>query len=465
MLLASLVRSTVVPVRGVGAESLMLESLLVAGESIITYRRRYRSRAQLETVLDLLLLEPDNPRSLAYQLDQLTEGVERAARPSQVRLSDEERLVLEVSTMLRVADTVGAGPALAVRSHAAAQPRRPAGGHRDPARPCGRGDRAQPLLPPGGGPSARGRTLRLARRAARLLDAVKLRIVHRTSYRYDADVSANYNEVHLVPRSLPTQTCLSNELVIEPHPSDFHERVDYFGNGVAFFSVQSPHRALTVTATSTVEATDRPTEGEGWSGEPWEQSLARFADHADTELIEARPYVLDSPLVARGGAARRVRGAVVHARPPGARGGARPHQAHPRRLRLRPGATTIATELDDVLDQREGVCQDFAHVAIAAVRSMGLPARYVSGYLETLAPPGSEKLTGVDASHAWFSVFAPGTGWVDFDPTNDRVPNERYVTTAWGRDYADVTPIKGIVFSSGGGHELTVAVDVVRLDA
>jgi transglutaminase-like putative cysteine protease len=118
-----------------------------------------------------------------------------------------------------------------------------------------------------------------------------------------------------------------------------------------------------------------------------------------------------------------------------------------------------------VLDQREGVCQDFAHVAIAAVRSMGLPARYVSGYLETLAPPGHEKLTGVDASHAWFSVFAPGTGWVDFDPTNDRVPNERYVTTAWGRDYADVTPIKGIVFSSGGGHELTVAVDVVRLDA
>jgi transglutaminase-like putative cysteine protease len=294
---------------------------------------------------------------------------------------------------------------------------------------------------------------------------MKLRIVHRTSYRYDADVSANYNEVHLVPRSLPTQTCLSNELVIEPHPSDFHERVDYFGNGVAFFSVQSPHRALTVTATSTVEATDRPTEGEGWSGEPWEQSLARFADHADTELIEARPYVLDSPLVAVG--ERHAEYAAPSFTP------GRPVLEAVRDLTrrihtdfaYRPGATTIATELDDVLDQREGVCQDFAHVAIAAVRSMGLPARYVSGYLETLAPPGREKLTGVDASHAWFSVFAPGTGWVDFDPTNDRVPNERYVTTAWGRDYADVTPIKGIVFSSGGGHELTVAVDVVRLDA
>ena len=215
---------------------------------------------------------------------------------------------------------------------------------------------------------------------------MKLRIVHRTSYRYDADVSANYNEVHLVPRSLPTQTCLSNELVIEPHPSDFHERVDYFGNGVAFFSVQSPHRALTVTATSTVEATDRPVEGEGWSGEGWEQALARFADHADTELIEARPYVLDSPLVAVG--ERHAEYAAPSFTP------GRPVLEAVRDLTsrihadfaYRPGATTIATELDDVLDQRARRLPGLRpRRHRAAVRSMGLPARYVSGYLETSA--------------------------------------------------------------------------------
>ena len=293
---------------------------------------------------------------------------------------------------------------------------------------------------------------------------MKLRIVHRTDYRYDADVSANYNEVHLVPRSLPTQTCLSNELMIEPHPSDYHEHVDYFGNSVGFFSVQAPHRSLTVTATSTVEAGSRPPEGEAWSEQPWEDALAGFGDRADPELVEARPYVLDSPLVTVG------ERHLQYAAPSFPAG--RPVLEAVRDLTARihadfayrPGATTIATELDDVFDQREGVCQDFAHVAIAAVRSMGLPARYVSGYLETVPPPGGQKLTGVDASHAWFSVYVPGTGWVDFDPTNDRVPNERYVTTAWGRDYADVTPIKGIVFSSGGGHQLSVAVDVVRLD-
>ena len=127
-----------------------------------------------------------------------------------------------------------------------------------------------------------------------------------------------------------------------------------------------------------------------------------------------------------------------------------------------PHFTTIVTPLSDVLAHRRGVCQDFAHLEIACVRAMGLPARYVSGYLETLPPPGKEKLRGADASHAWLSAYIPEQGWVDFDPTNNQIPSEQYITTAWGRDYGDVTPLKGVIFG-GGEHTLAVSVDVERL--
>jgi transglutaminase-like putative cysteine protease len=130
-----------------------------------------------------------------------------------------------------------------------------------------------------------------------------------------------------------------------------------------------------------------------------------------------------------------------------------------------PGFTTVTTPLDEVLQYRRGVCQDFAHLAVGCVRSMGLAARYVSGYLETAPPPGTERLVGGDASHAWLSVFVPGWGWLDLDPTNDKIVGSDYVTTAWGRDYADVSPLKGIVFGGGDSHMLDVAVDVARIDA
>jgi transglutaminase-like putative cysteine protease len=128
---------------------------------------------------------------------------------------------------------------------------------------------------------------------------------------------------------------------------------------------------------------------------------------------------------------------------------------------FKPGFTTIATPLSTVMQQRKGVCQDFAHLAIACVRSAGLPARYVSGYIETISPEGTEKLVGVDASHAWFSVYIPGKGWVDFDPTNNMIPSDQHITIGWGRDYADITPVRGVVLSSGA-HELKVSVDVRR---
>jgi transglutaminase-like putative cysteine protease len=128
-----------------------------------------------------------------------------------------------------------------------------------------------------------------------------------------------------------------------------------------------------------------------------------------------------------------------------------------------PGFTTISTPLSVVMQERKGVCQDFAHLAISCVHSMGLPARYVSGYLETLAPAGKEKLTGVDASHAWISVFIPGMGWVDFDPTNNQLATEQYISIGWGRDYFDIIPLKGVIMSSSS-HELTVSVDVKRME-
>ena len=131
-------------------------------------------------------------------------------------------------------------------------------------------------------------------------------------------------------------------------------------------------------------------------------------------------------------------------------------------FKFQSGFTTIATPLSVVMKERKGVCQDFAHVAIACIRSLGLPARYVSGYIETLPPPGMQKLAGVDASHAWFSVYIPGSGWVDFDPTNNIIPAERHITIGWGRDYADITPLRGVIMSSGS-HELKVSVDVRRV--
>ncbi len=130
---------------------------------------------------------------------------------------------------------------------------------------------------------------------------------------------------------------------------------------------------------------------------------------------------------------------------------------------FKPGFTTISTPLSAVMKAGKGVCQDFAHLAIACIRSLGLPARYISGYLETLPPPGKEKLSGADASHAWFSVFMPGQGWVDFDPTNNQLPGQQHITCCWGRDYADITPLKGVIINSGS-HSLAVSVDVKRID-
>lgn len=294
---------------------------------------------------------------------------------------------------------------------------------------------------------------------------MKYRITHTTQYRYEGgEVSSSYSVAHLVPRRLAHQACLSSDLAIDPMPLDYRERFDFFDNRTSFFSIHEPHRSLTVTATSEVDVTPPGGQLQLHESESWDAFAARLRVETDPELVSARQFLLDSPLVAASAALR------DYAEPSFAPG--RPlveavvdltSRIH-REFDYEPGSTKITTGLHEVLERRQGVCQDFAHLTIGALRSLGLAARYVSGYLETLPPPGKPKLVGVDASHAWLSVYVPSTGWLDLDPTNDRVPNERYITTAWGRDYADVTPLKGVVFSSAKKQKLDVSVDVARLE-
>jgi transglutaminase-like putative cysteine protease len=285
------------------------------------------------------------------------------------------------------------------------------------------------------------------------------RVEHRTTYRYGGPVSRSRNEAHLRPRDTGTQRCLTHELAVRPEPATWSERADYFGNPVVAFAVDGPLDELTVTASSTV-AVDGPAAPP--RGPAWEEVRDRLATSRDPELVAAREFCLPSPLVDPGSevaafaapsfaAGRPVVEAVVDL-------AGRIHA----QFGFDPGVTTVTTPVDDVLVHRRGVCQDFAHLAVGCLRTRGLAARYVSGYLETTPPEGTDRLVGADASHAWLAVLVPGYGWLDFDPTNDALVGETYVTTAWGRDYSDVSPLKGVVFGGGAGHLLEVAVDVVR---
>lgn len=288
-------------------------------------------------------------------------------------------------------------------------------------------------------------------------------VTHRTEYRYESPVSSSFGQLHLIPRDLPGQRCVKAALLIEPPPAELRERRDYFGNRASYFSVLHPHTTLTVTATSDVEVRARNAGGPVLADQPWEHVRSRLrSDHADG-VLEAREYVLDSPLAAAAPALMDY--ALVSFTPGRPFIDATRHvcQRIHHDFTYRPGATTITTTLDDLLARREGVCQDFAHLAIGCLRSIGLAARYVSGYIETHAPPGLPKLEGADRSHAWLSVFAPDAGWIDIDPTNDQLVDDRYVTTAWGRDYADVPPVKGVIYTDCTEHDLAVSVDVVRV--
>ena len=287
------------------------------------------------------------------------------------------------------------------------------------------------------------------------------RITHTTQYRYSLPVDLCHNEARLRPRDLPNRQRVAHSVTIDPPPAMRHERTDHFGNSVLYFAVQTEHRALTISAVSEVAATLAPSPVVGAS-RPWTDAGALLREMAAEAALEARQFALDSPLVT---ASRELAAYAAPSFPSG-----RPlleavfdlTQRIHREFAYDPHVTTVATALPEMFAARRGVCQDFAHLAIGCLRALGLPARYVSGYVETLAPPGQPRLQGADASHAWFAVFDPDAGWVDFDPTNDQLAGAHHVTVAWGRDYADVAPVKGVVLG-GGAHQLEVTVDVLRL--
>lgn len=292
---------------------------------------------------------------------------------------------------------------------------------------------------------------------------MKYRVTHTTEFQYEAPVGLCYNEARLLPRALPYQKVLSADLQIFPAPHDRYERFDYFGNRTSFFSIQQPHEQLIVTAVSEVEVeTVQSSLFMNADSLRWEDVRERLRKDRTLEIIDASQFVLDSPMISvDNGLAEYARTAFLPERSLGEAVSDLMQRIF-REFKYDPEFSTIATPLKEVLAHRSGVCQDFAHLAIGCLRAMGLAARYVSGYIETDTPPGKERLVGADASHAWFSVYHPEAGWLNFDPTNNQIPGNRHVTVAWGRDFADVTPLKGLAFG-GGEHALKVSVDVLRI--
>jgi len=293
---------------------------------------------------------------------------------------------------------------------------------------------------------------------------MKYRVTHRTEYFYSGTVSQCHNLAHLRPRDNDRQQCLQHQLDIDPAPNDMADHSDFFGNRMSYFSIQQPHQSMTVTASSEVVLHEEAGQLPLYTDSPWEQVRDRLAVPQSADLCEQRQYVLDSPLAAAAAELADYAIASFPAGRPLLEGVSNLMQRVHTDFTYHPGFTTISTPLSEVLASRRGVCQDFAHLAIACLRSLGLAARYVSGYLETLPLPGQQKLQGADESHAWFSVYLPDNGWVDFDPTNNQIPLDQHITTAWGRDFSDVTPLKGVIYGGDPGHQLRVAVDVVRLD-
>ena len=291
----------------------------------------------------------------------------------------------------------------------------------------------------------------------------RYQVVHRTEYRYAAPVTSSYGQTCLLPRDLDGQRCVDASLAIDPAPSDQRERRDFFGNRVSFFTVTTPHDVLSITSTSTVDVTsDRGSLPLG-ADQPWEEVRDRCRTLSGPVGIDARHHLLDSTSAPTTDVARTyAEQSFTAGRPVLDAVGDLSSRIHAD-FDFDPGATDVTSTIDDLFEARGGVCQDFAHLAVSCLRSVGLPGRYVSGYLETIPPPGKEKLQGADVSHAWASVLLPDAGWIDVDPTNDQFVDDRYVTVAWGRDYKDVTPVKGVVYTSGGRTQLKVTVDVTRV--
>lgn len=290
---------------------------------------------------------------------------------------------------------------------------------------------------------------------------IRYRVVHETTYQYSSQVSSSRQVAHLTPRDTTWQKLLSHRLTVEPSESERSEGTDYFGNRVVSFLVEQPHSALTVRAESEVvvesqgitEDTDSPR---------WEEAVVERGAWGPGVDLEAEQYRVPSPAIP---IAAKARAYAVPSFPAG-----RPWLEAVFDLTKRikkefvydPEATTVDTGVFKVLEQRRGVCQDYAHLMLSSLRSLGIAARYVSGYVLNRPREGGTRLTGADASHAWVAAHCPGLGWVAFDPTNGKLADQEFVTLGWGREFLDVTPLRGVVLGSAT-QQLSVAVSVTPL--
>lgn len=291
---------------------------------------------------------------------------------------------------------------------------------------------------------------------------MRYQVRHITKYKYAARVSHCYNLANLIPRNTARQTCLDSRMIIEPNATHANKRTDYFGNESYHFEIQTPHTELSIIAESEIDILDDPLHLNQESGISYSDALQVLKEMPSVEVIEAKEFCLDSPMVKVNKALKDYASLSFSLD--------RPLYESVEELTKRifddytytPGFTNIATPLSEVMSHKKGVCQDFAHLQVGCLRAMGIPAKYVSGYMETLPPPGQEKLVGADATHAWIAYYSPLEGWIEFDPTNNVSPGTQHIVTAEGRDYYDVTPLKGVIFGGGKNPILEVSVDVAR---
>lgn len=287
-------------------------------------------------------------------------------------------------------------------------------------------------------------------------------VTHRTTYSYDEDVTDSLGIAHLVPRTLPWQDVASATVTVDPAPGDLTHDTDHYGNTATYFQVTRDHRRLEVAAVSEVEVRP-PSYDDAGLAAPWEAARPLVAPRTPGAW-RATDFALPSAQVERIPEARSYAAESLRpGRPLGEAATELVHRIHAD-FEYDQKATTVTSTVPEIFAQRAGVCQDFAHLTLACLRSHGLAARYVSGYLSTDPPPGKDRIVGADASHAWVAVWVPaGSGdgdWLALDPTNDQRAGDRYVTVAWGRDYADVTPVKGVIFTEAKRSTLRVSVDV-----
>jgi len=290
----------------------------------------------------------------------------------------------------------------------------------------------------------------------------RYRVVHDTRYSYSSAVTNAQQLAHLAPRATPWQRVLSHRLDTDPQPTERLQGRDYFGNEVVHLSVDLPHDTLTVRAESTVEV-DSHVPSRTADSPPWESALAKSGTWGPGVELEVEEYRVESPAVRLLAATRE------YAEPSFAPG--RPWIEAVLELTQRIGlefvydaeATTVSTGIEEVLQHRHGVCQDFAHLMLSCLRSLGLPGRYVSGYVLNRPRPGVLRMAGADASHAWIASYCPLVGWVDFDPTNGKIADVEFITLGWGREFSDVTPLRGVV-RGAASQKLEVAVSVQKID-